>query len=267
MKQRESAILTMSDLHFGKETSSFNPSAFIRRLDKAGHALERIHSLLSDYDLDELVLALTGDVNDGTGIYPTQTFHQTINNVEEQAYLLSHILADFLVWQKRLWGNVRVEAVPGNHGRGGRFIHEAANWDLVCYRYLKLRVGPQGIPVNFNNAGNPFIRKFEARGHHYLMYHGHGIRMYQQIPWYGVSQRILRWHNSSLAPFETVLIGHFHTCQMITVNGVSIYLSGTPVTDDDWALQELGMEAEPRWWLFGVSDHRPVTWQYRIELD
>jgi DNA polymerase II small subunit/DNA polymerase delta subunit B len=257
----------MSDMHFGKETTTFNPNVFINRLDRCGKALERIHSLLSDYEFSELVFAIPGDANDGTGIYPTQTFHQEINNVEEQAYLLSHILADFFVWQKRVWGNVRVEGVPGNHGRGGKFIHEAANWDMVLYHFLGLRLKEHSIPVNINDKGNPFIRKIQLRNHNYLLYHGHGIRMYQQIPWYGISQRILRWHNSSLAPFETVLMGHFHTCQMVTVNKVSIFLSGTPVTSDDWALQELGAESEPRWWLFGVSDSRPVTWRFALDLD
>lgn len=256
----------MSDIHFGKSTASYNPDVCIQRLDKCGKALERIHSLLGDYDLQELVIAILGDANDGTGIYPTQACHQSIQNPEQQADLLANILARFSEWQQSIWGNVRIEAVPGNHGRGGRFLHEAANWDIVCYRYLADRLRGK-VKVGFNDSTNPFIRRIELRGHHYLMYHGHGIRMYQTIPWYGVTQRTLKWLNSSLAPFEAVLLGHFHTCGMFPINRTMAVLSGTPISDDEWALQELGMESAPRWWLLGVSDHRANTWGFRIELD
>jgi len=88
-KQRETAILTMTDAHFGKCTKSFNPTVFVERLKKLSKSLERIHTLLGDYAFDELVIAMVGDMVDGTMIYPTQVYHQEITSVSQQLVFLS----------------------------------------------------------------------------------------------------------------------------------------------------------------------------------
>jgi len=50
------------------------------------------------------------------------------------------------------------------------------------------------------------------------------------------------------------------------VNSKTVFLTGSPVTGDDWALEQLGLEDSPRWWLLGASDHRAVTWEYALDL-
>jgi hypothetical protein len=259
-------MLVMSDIHFGKKTMTYNPEVFEKRLSEASKRLRRIRTLLGDYKFDELVVCVLGDTVDGAGIYPTQFHHQDLTNADEQAEVLSKLLAKFGKEQQDAWGKLRFECVPGNHGRSGAFNSEAQNYDLTTYKYLELRLEEAGIPVLYNKTGDLFIRRITVRGHRYLAFHGHSIRLFQQIPWYGITQRVMRWHNSSLAPFDTVLMGHFHTCQMVTANKVRIFLTGTPVTDDEWALQILGMEGSPRWWLVGISDHHPITWQFTVDL-
>ena len=260
MAARESAILTMTDLHGGKRTEHFNPTILERQLDRLATRL-----VADRKPIEELVVCMLGDVNDGTGIYPTQIHHQAITNPNQQAAWLSDVLARFFTRLHAAYKNIRIEAVPGNHGRAGKFAHEAANWDIVCYNYLGFKLKEQGIPVR-QNTGDPFIRKVGVRGHRYLMYHGHGVRMYQQIPWYGITQRILRWNNSSLAPFDAALFGHFHTAGMFPINRIRAVLSGTAVKKDQWALQELGLESESLWWFFGVNEKHPITWQEQLEL-
>lgn len=257
----------MSDIHFGKKTATYSPDIFIQRIDRVGKRLQRIRELLSDYEFDKIVFCLLGDANDGSEIYPTQFHHQEITNVDEQADALSSILARFFVWQKETWGNVAIECVPGNHGRAGWAAHEAANWDLVAYKYLALRLQAHGIPVNRNDTSDPFIRRITIRGHNYLLYHGHAIRTYQSIPFYGIKQRLLNWNTTHLAPFDVALMGHFHQCALYPLNRITALLSGTMATSDEWALQVIGAESMPLWWMFGISDHRPITWQFRIELD
>lgn len=180
MTQRETAVLVASDLHFGKSTPTYSPEVFMIRLGKLDTKLRRIRELLSSYDFDELVIALLGDANDGSDIYPTQVHYQEISNVEEQAALLADLLARFARRQAETWGKVRIEAVPGNHGRSGRFAHEAANWDITCYRYLEMLTrSDEAISVHFENPGrDPFLRVMNVYGHGYLIYHGHDIRCF-----------------------------------------------------------------------------------------
>jgi len=258
----------MTDLHFGKATSTFNPDVCAQRLCEMERKIRRIRGLLGDYDFDELVVSMLGDMNDGTGIYPTQFHHQKITDVNEQALVLSDLLARFFRKLQDVWKHVRIEAVPGNHGRAGKFAHESANWDLVCYNYLAKELKPSGIKIGLNSGSdNPFIRKIKVKRHNYVLYHGHDIRTFSNIPWYGMMLRISRWLSTKIAPFDVALLGHFHTVGCWDINRVQLFLSGTMVSDDDWALQSLGWESACKWWIFGVSDHRPVTWQFRLELN
>lgn len=266
--QRETAVLVMTDLHFGKQTSSFGVDGFGDRLQLIADRVSRVRQLMPGYEFDELVVCVLGDVNDGSDIYATQAHHQAETNVEEQAEQLTDLLVPYFAKLKDAWGKVRIECIPGNHGRVGKFAHEAANWDIVAYKYLRAKLKESGVPVHLNGRGaNPFIRLVPVRNHRYLLYHGHDIRSFGNIPWYGMQLRVARWNTTKkLTPFDVVLMGHFHSFGAWSFNRIQLMLSGTMITDDEWALQTLGWESANKWWMFGVSDKRPVTWQFGIDV-
>jgi predicted phosphodiesterase len=264
-KQRETAVLAMSDLHWGKKTLTFDNRILRARLEAFGVKLAAIRDLMSEYEFDELVILLLGDVNDGTEIYPSQAHHQDTSNVEDQASDLSAFLAPWLRAQADVWGRVRVEAVPGNHGRAGKGAHEAANWDIVAYKYTSFRLG-DSIPVHLNRQGSPFIRKTRVYEHDLLLHHGHEIKMHMSIPWYGLQLRLGRWATSNLAPFDLFVCGHFHSVGYWQINRIPVFLNGTAVTDDNWALEGLGYDSGTKWWLWGMSPSRLVTWQFGLSI-
>lgn len=266
-KHVESAILAMTDLHYGKRTGTFGVDGFGDRLGAIGDRLAAIRRALAGYTFDELHVFMLGDVNDGTGIYATQPHHQAETNVEEQAEQLSELLVPYFQRLKRDWGRVRIETVPGNHGRAGREAHEAANWDIVAYKYLRNKLTADKIPVGIGDRGrNKFLRTITVRSHKYLLYHGHDIKSFGNIPWYGMTLRVARWNTTRLAPFDVVLMGHFHTFGTWQLNNIQLMLNGTMITGDEWALQTLGWESANKWWLFGVSDKRPVTWTFAVDV-
>ena len=227
----ETALLVISDLHYGKSTPTYNPDVFKQRMALLGDKVKDIRRCLSSYRFDGLRVAILGDAVDGSEIFATQPHHQAVGSVEQQAYELSDLLADWLLAQKKVWRNVQVDAVSGNHGRQSHFAHEASNWDTVMYRYLAHRLGDK-IPVAFD-AAQPFIRKVDIHGHKILLYHGAEIRSFANIPWYGMSLRVSRWLSTQFAPFDSVFMGHFHSCGQWNVNRIKLYCTGTMVTDDD----------------------------------
>lgn len=237
------------------------------RLTRLGEKIESIHDILSgSYRFDRLAVFLLGDVNDGTDIYAGQAHEQAESNVEAQAAQLAGVLTGWFGRQAETWGKVDVYPVAGNHGRVGKFAHLGASWDRVCYRYVQMSAR-KGVEVHMPGDGELFLRKVDLRGHRYLLYHGHGIRMYQSIAWYGITQRVMRWMTTaSIGPVDVACFGHFHHCGCMPVNSKTVFLTGTPVTDDQWALTDLGLEDTPRWWFFGAGDERPVTWEYRLDL-
>ncbi len=262
--QQETAVLVMTDAHYGKRTKTFSPEVFIKRLNKVSSTLARLKELLGGgYEFDQLVIAMLGDMNDGTGIFATQSHEQAVSDVEAQAWEFSEHMTGFLKDQAQLWKKVRVECVPGNHGRAGKFAAESANWDRVAYRYMSMKA-KEYAHVNYGDGS--MLRKIAIRGHHYMLYHGHEIRSFGNIPWYGMLLRMSRWMSTKLAPFDVALMGHFHTSGIWRINKIRMVLGGTMVTDDDWALRTLGWESAPEWWFFGVSTKRAMTWQFPVEL-
>ena len=262
---RQTAVLVMTDPHYGRKTISYGLDVFDARLKALGDRLKAVRLSMPDVEFDGLVVCLMGDVNDGTDIYPTQAHHQELTNPEAQADQLAAKLEPWLLDQAGVWGTVRAECVPGNHGRGGKSVHEAANWDIVTYRNLRLRLRDK-VDVSWTEKGDPFFRRVQVYGHNVLLYHGHEIPAGGVTPLNGVANRVLRWSTSRLAPFNVVLMGHFHTLATTKLNSIDILLSGTMVTDDDWALRKLGWESVPKWWMFGMSEKRTLTWQYALDL-
>lgn len=256
----------MSDLHWGKKTATFGPDVLKDRLSRLGGKLMQERAK-RNVNFDELRVFMLGDMNDGSDIYPGQPHAQAETNVEQQAWELSDFLAEWLREQLQVWRKITVDAVPGNHGRAGKFAHEAANWDVVAYRYLKSKVEKDGINVCFNTVGDLFIRKVQIRGHNYLLYHGHDIKSFGNIPWYGMLLRLSRWSTTNLAPFDVACMGHFHCSGHWQINKLQMLTTGAAVSDDDWALRFLGWESSPRWWLLGVSDAEPIAWQTSISLE
>lgn len=263
--QHETAVLCVADCHYGKVTASYNADVFADRMRMLGGSMAQIRELLAMYVIDELVVLMSGDEVDGDGIYPGQAHYQDPSNVDAQVTEWTEIMAAWLANLVPDWGTLRIECVAGNHGRAGKAAHIAANWDLTAYRELGYLLG-DNAEVRWSHE-EPFIRRVDLRGHTGVLYHGHGIRMYQQIPWYGIAQRVMRWSTTqALGGFDVAYMGHFHQSGLQYVNRIPVLLSGTHATDDEWALQYLGLEAVPRWWLHGVSDHRIITWMYPLDL-
>jgi predicted phosphodiesterase len=264
----ESAVLHLTDLHCGRRTKSFGVGTFKTRLHSVvDHALQ-IHDILRHgYKFRELVVADTGDNLDGDEIYKTHAYHtdpEAAYSLEQVVVLLDAMKAE-IPRLKAVAPKIRFIGVPGNHGRVSRFTHEANNWDLLFYHMLQREF--EDDPVISVEYAKDFSNTVEVEGHGILLYHGAGIRMYQNMPFYGIRQRVMRWTGSMPKPFEVVLMGHFHQVLQDSFNGIRVLLSGTMVSDDEWAVENLGMDGERRFQFFGVHKDRPVTWRYELETE
>lgn len=268
MKQRETAILVVSDAHAGKRTSTYNPDILESRIAALSERLFRVRGLLGEYDFDGLRIMMLGDMVDGACIYPTQAHHQAQTSASDQMMHSVGIWRRFMAEQVDVWGDVEVWPVPGNHGRASLASAEIDNWDALLYMMLA-NASPQRSRVLWPAEDcDPFLRVFRTYGHGYLAYHGNGIPMYQSIPWYGIQTRALRWLSAKcLESWDVATFGHFHSCGYWTFNRLQVFCTGTMASNDEWALERFGWESSAAWWLFGASHKRPVTWQFKMELN
>ena len=143
--------------------------------------------------------------------------------------------------------------------------HEAASWDIVTYRYLKLKVVDLKN-VSVNVSGDMFMKVVKVRGHGILMYLGHNIKMVSGVPWNAIGMRLMRWGNTSMPKFTAAVMGHFHTLGHWRLNNVKLFSTGAFVSDDKWALEVIGWDSKPASWLIGVNEREVGSWMKAIQL-
>jgi len=269
MRQQETMVALIADAHIGKRTPSFDLDVAERRIDRWVKKLMRLKGLLEDgYKFSDIHICFLGDINDGTDIYAQMPHEQAETNVLQQAVIVAELFGDAAVKLKDAFGKVTICGVAGNHGRSGKRAARGANWDLVAYSFLEQRFrNDKRITTNFRRVDD-FMQFINVRGHDIMLYHGHYIRMYQQVPWYGITTRVLRWAHSFRKEhlIKMICIGHFHQCGMHWLNDMCILLNGTLVTDDEWARATIGYNPVTRWWVFGISNKYAPTWHFDVEV-
>lgn len=272
--QQESVILALSDIHYGKRTADYNPDVAKQRLANFGEKVRRIRHNERNYRaFPELVVCLLGDVVDGAGIFKTQAHYQTITDPRQQASDLADLLAEWVRGMGKAFPSVRVEAVAGNHGRVGQFARDSASWDIDCYNQLRRELKGDGIKVNYPDTRpypegpdeDPFTKIIKVRKHKYLLAHGHGIRMYLRLPYYGITAAAIDWY-MMFGGFDAAMTGHFHTAAKIYSQSIPVYLTGTPVTMDPFGIQAMRRKEINTWWMLGVSNNHSITDEWELSL-
>lgn len=267
-KTTESAVLHLTDLHYGKKTVSFNVSVLEERLDKMiAHILDINQILKNGYRFDKLFILFTGDIVDGDDIFANHGFHtdEAARYGLEQATKVAQLLVPRIRKLKAVAPKIVIHGVPGNHGRVSKRTHEMNNWDIAALTMLKmLFMEDKDVEVT---VAEGFWDTVNIQGHGFLLYHGAGIRMVAGLPFYAIRQRVMRWKQTLKDPFKVVLMGHFHQCIEDSFADTRIMLSGTAVSDDEFAIECLGVDGERKMNFFGVHPDHPITWQYKLNLD
>ena len=268
-KKERSLALMISDVHVGKKTSSFNYSKLKERMTYMfDQLIEEAKDMRRKVVISDIHLCFIGDIIDNDSLYPTQPHHV---NHEEAPHATEQIDKASTFFeneirrvQKALKTKVIIHAVKGNHGRISKFTNEGNNYDIMFYNNLD-RAFREHKHIKCN-ISHDFYCMANIQNHNFLLNHGNGIKMYQNIPWYGLVQRAMRWSGSLSLNFDYVVVGHFHTSGEQVWNDKVIYMNGTAVTDDTFGLEVLGLSASNKFWLFGVEKDAGICYQHKIDL-
>lgn len=268
-KPEKSVVLNISDVHVGKKTSSYDTDKLCQRIEYLFHkTAEEVKLMKKTHTVNAVHLNFIGDIIDNDSLYPTQPHHvdkEKAGNATKQikvaTELFSRVIAKF---QKEVKVPVVVNAVKGNHGRVSKFTDEANNYDIMFYNSLEIAMyGNNGVTFNISED---FYNLVYVENHGFLLNHGNGVKMYQNIPWYGLVQRCMRWAGSMSQQFDYMVVGHFHTNGEQEWNDKIIFMNGTAVTDDKFGLEFLGLSASNNFWLFGVSKNAGIDTRIKINL-
>jgi len=261
----EDVILFISDMHVGARNDLISKDSwegiFKTLLDNVLKLLSRVEVSVS---IEAINIYMLGDIITGETKFPGQAFEIDMT-VNEQINVFVHNMKVFLEALSTGFGvPIRVFCVAGNHGTVSRFGAKETNWDRTAYEMLKWAVKEdEHIEVH---SAKGFYQMVELRGWRYLLTHGDSINMYQNIPLYGAIQASMRWAGS-IGRHDVLCMGHFHQSTMMQWNDTTILINGTTYVGDEFSLGKLKLKPGAMFWMFGSSDKRPITWQYRVDVD
>ncbi|MHB1702150.1 MAG: hypothetical protein ACYCSN_18855 [Acidobacteriaceae bacterium] len=268
-------VLHLTDLHNGEITKKdevdgfgeFNPEIFTQRLQRLGERLiEFVNVQRSGYNIPHLHILGTGDYVSGdiheelkvTNAYPAPV----------QAVRAGYDLGALTAMLAPHFETVTTDWITSdNHGRLTRKNQAAEgglnNWGYVVAHASARHVSAlPNVKVNIHAKPSALVRIGSER---YLCFHGHEIKGWAGIPYYGFDRRAameaVKRMGVADAAFTKMVFGHFHVAVNTLLYNSGGSLSGTNTFDHasgrharahqtSWLVHpEHGEFGFTRWWL------------------
>lgn len=271
-KNEEVVGLLLSDTHIGKKTVSYNPKVFVKRLRVLESAmLSIVTAHRSIRPIKKLVVVMNGDIVDAESIYPGQSVDGISLPLIDQIFKVGvPELTNFLYFCLANFEEVEVYCQRGNHGRLNASkwsTSKSTNWDFVLYKALEGMTKNQDR-LTWHINTKEWKSTFRIFNQGFMATHGDMIKMYYNMPYYGMSRQAMRWSNTYRNKIKLThfLFGHFHSAGSMRFNQVWMHCNGSFVTDDVFAEEHIGVASVPEQLLFGVHPKRGVTWRYPLLL-
>lgn len=283
-KTIETAVQFISDLHAYEDVSAertrglneYTPDVAARRMATlvASHASIVQKLRVGAYEFPELVIPLGGDFHPGT-IHDLEKHSLKGSNAVLHAYGTAWLLAQTIRELSRFYPKTYVLGVPGNHGRmmDARRMQQkdpTRNWDYMIYLLVAemLRDVPD-IAFWFPDS---YGAQFEIRGFNFLLNHGHEIKSWGGIPWYGISRYIDRTNAVEAARGNKIdyhLLAHFHEHVAMPHAAGETFVNGSVIGGNEFSLNGLMKMSHPHQLFFGVHEKFGVThrWPLRLDVD
>lgn len=268
-------VLHLTDLHNGEVTvkdevdgfGEFGPQIFTRRLEELGrNVLSFIDTQRAGYHIPRLQILGTGDYVSGdiheelrvTNAYPTPV----------QAVRAGYDLGALVAMLAPHFSEVVTDWITSdNHGRLTRKNQAAEggqnNWGFVVAHVVKQHVSRfSNVDVRIHAKPSALVR---VGRENYLTFHGHEIKGWAGLPYYGFDRRAameaVKRMGVPEAAFTKMVFGHFHVAISTLLYNSGGSLSGTNAFDHScgrharahqtsWLVHDKhGEFGFTRWWL------------------
>lgn len=276
-KIKEDAALLLSDIHVGKKNvymntatgkneETYNLNIMSKESNKLANAVFDITSLLSPrYDIETLWIMTLGDLIDNQQIFPGQKFSIECD-VGKQLWYAVGMMTDLIQTMLTRFKYVKIVGIPGNHGRlteKPESMPASTSWDYQLLRILEVWFR-DNKNVEFIIPDN-YYYLLNVKGWKYYLHHGNTIKSWMGLPYYGVSRQSKS--RKVEIEYDLELIGHFHQCMEIPIGGkAKTIVNGSWIENDAFAWHYMGILSTASQSFFGISDKRPRTWTFNLDI-
>lgn len=219
----------------------------------------------------ELVLPLNGDFMSGT-IHELER-HTDAPNVILAVYGTAFVLAQVVRDLGAHYERVRAFGIPGNHGRlpDARRMQQKdplRNWDAMIYILVKEMLRDLShIEIVIPDA---YAVGYEIEGWRFVQTHGHEIKSWNQIPYYGINRQVTNLNALEASrgkPVHYWLFSHFHSMSQMPSAAGETFINGSLIGPNEFTINALGKADKPMQLMFGVHREHGVTHRWPVGVD
>lgn len=218
-----------------------------------------------------LVVGCNGDIVSGT-IHEVER-HSDAPSIVHAVYGAGLVLAQAIRDLSAHFGQVEVFCTPGNHGRlpDARRMQQKdpwRSWDTLIALFAKEHL--RAIPHVQFFIPNSYSVGFEVEGWKFLQTHGHDVKSWNSIPWYGLNRLVSNINALEAGRGEIVhhyLFGHFHTTTSLPHAAGESFINGSLIGGNEFSVNALGRADRPAQWLLGVHQEHGVTHRWPLRAD
>ena len=250
-------IIMLSDLHIGQTfASAWGRYNLVVAKDRVQQYLNKIIEIKERHNSENCFVTLQGDMI-------SNSIHKTLavtnrENVIEQVIEASEIVVSFLVELSKVFNNVTVAGVVGNHSRIDRkddaLKDERLDTIIEWYAKSKLK---EFDNIIFEESFDNTFSSFTVRDKHYFIVHGD----YDKFDMSGVAKLSMM---VGYFPY-CVLFGHKHFPATTEINGIKLVQSGSlPGAGDDHTI-ELRLKGKPSQTVL-VCNNEGIECNYTVEF-
>lgn len=257
-KSDNDLVIMLSDLHIGQTfASAWGRYNLVVAKDRMNQYLNKIIEIKDRHNSENCFVTLQGDMI-------SNSIHKTIaitnrENVIEQVISASEMITAFLAELSKIFNNVTVASVVGNHSRIDKKEDALKDerLDTLIEWYAKSKL------ENFENIEfiEPYDNTFNCfvvRDKHYFIVHGD----YDKFDMAGVAKLSMM---AGYFPY-CILFGHRHFPATTEINGIKLVQSGSfPGAGDDHTI-ELRLSGKPSQTVL-VCNEDGIECNYTVELD
>lgn len=278
----ETAIQMFSDWHAGENVSAeavrgfneFNDRIFRERVDRVVEAHLSIKDRLESgggYRFEKCIVGANGDFVSGT-IHELEK-HSDHDNIVWAVYETGRILANAVRQYAAQYPTVEVFCTSGNHGRlpDARRVQQkepTRSWDTLVYLFAKEMLADCRNVSFF--IPNSYSAAFDVYGWRFLQTHGHDVKSWNSIPWYGLN-RLVGNINALEAgrgtPIHYWLFAHFHNASSLPHASGESFVNGSIIGSNEFAFNALGKADRPTQWLLQVHPEHGVGGRWPLFAD
>ncbi len=270
----ETMVQQLSDWHGGENVraeavrgfNEFNDAILRQRVERIGDAHLSIKDRLESgggYRFEKCIVGANGDFVSGT-IHELEK-HSDHDNVIMAVHATAGVLAKLLRSYAAEYPTVEVFCTSGNHGRlpDARRVQQkepTRSWDTAVYLFAKEMLADcRNVTFHIPNS---YSAAFDVYGWRFLQTHGHDVKSWNSIPWYGLNRLVGNINALEAArgtPIHYWLFGHFHNPSSLPHASGESFVNGSIIGANEFAFNALGKADRPTQWLLQTHPEQGVT--------